>query len=52
MKTWQGDLTLQQNLVVEAEITAKIPPDEIAKLCSIDHHLRWVDDTFKKLGID
>ena len=52
MKTWRGDLTLLENLVGESEITAKIPPDEIARLCSLEHHFRWVDETFKKLGLD
>jgi adenylosuccinate lyase len=51
MKTWQGDKSLLENLVVEEEITAKIPPDEITKLCSLEHHFRWVDDTFRKLGL-
>ena len=51
MKTWQGDKSLLENLVVEDEITAKIPPAEIAKLCSLEHHFRWVDDTFRKLGL-
>ena len=52
MKTWQGDKSLLENLIIEEEITAKIPPEEIAKLCSLDHHFRWVDDTFKKLGLE
>jgi adenylosuccinate lyase len=52
MKTWQGAQTLQENLVAEEEITAKIPPDEIARLCSLDHHFRWVEATFKKLGLE
>jgi adenylosuccinate lyase len=51
MKTWEGGRPLQENLAAEPEITAKIPPDEIARLCSLDHHFRWVDDTFKKLGL-
>jgi len=52
MKTWQGDKSLQENLVAEPEITANIPATEIATLCSLDHHFRWVDETFKKLGLD
>ena len=51
MKTWQGDKSLLENLVIEDEITAKIPPDEIAKLCSLEHHFRWVEDTFRRLGL-
>ncbi len=52
MKTWQGDRSLQENLVAEPEITASIPPDEIARLCSLDHHFRHVDETFRKLGLE
>lgn len=52
MKTWQGEQSLQENLVLEEEITALIPPDEIAKLCSLDHHFRHVDETFRKLGLE
>jgi adenylosuccinate lyase len=51
MKTWQGDKQLLENLCAEEEITAKIPPKEIAALCSLDHHFRWVDDTFQRLGL-
>jgi adenylosuccinate lyase len=51
MKTWQGDQSLQENLAAEPEITAQIPPDEIARLCSLDHHFRHVDETFRKLGL-
>jgi adenylosuccinate lyase len=51
MKTWQGAQSLQENLVAEPEITAKIPPDEITRLCSLEHHFRWVDATFRKLGL-
>ncbi len=52
MKTWQGDKSLLENLVAEPEITASIPPDEIAHLCSLDHHFRHVDETFRKLGLE
>ena len=41
----------RSNAVAEPGITARIPPDEIAALCSLDHHLRWVDGTFRKLGL-
>ena len=51
MKTWQGTQSLQENLLAEDEITSKIPAEEIARLCSLEHHFRWVDETFRKLGI-
>jgi len=52
MKTWQGGQSLETNLVAEPEITALIPPDEIGRLCSLEHHFRHVDETFRKLGLE
>lgn len=51
MATWRGDKSLQENLLLESAITDKIPPAEIAALCSLEHHFRWVDDTFQRLGL-
>ncbi len=51
MKTWQGAEPLLENLKAEPEITSKIPPAELEQLCSLDHHFRWVEDTFQRLGI-
>jgi adenylosuccinate lyase len=51
MKTWQGERTLEQNLLEEPLITAHLSAVEISELCSLEHHLRWVDDTFERLGI-
>jgi len=52
MKTWQGGQSLETNLVAEPEITALILPDEIGRLCSLEHHFRHVDETFRKLGLE
>ena len=51
MATWRGDKSLQENLLLESAITDKIPPAEIAALCSLEHHFRWVEDTFQRLGL-
>ncbi len=51
MATWKGEQSLQENLVAEPSITEKITPEEIAKLCSLDHHFRCVEETFQKLGL-
>jgi len=51
MATWQGEKPLLANLQAEPEITAKIPAEELGQLCSLDHHFRWVDDTFQRLGL-
>ena len=51
MKTWQGDVSLQENLAAEAEIANVLSVDEIEKLCSLDVHFQHVEDTFAKLGL-
>lgn len=51
MKTWEGDIALLENLCAEPEITEKIPAAEIASLCTLEHHFRWVEDTFQRLGL-
>ena len=51
MKTWQGDVSLPQNLAAEPEIATVLTREEIDRLCSIDHHFRHIDATFEKLGL-
>ncbi len=51
MKTWQGDASLQENLRAEPEITAALSSAEIDRLCSMEPHLRHVDETFRRLGL-
>ena len=52
MKTWKGEGTLAENAKKEPEISAKLSAGEIDHLCSLDVHLRHVDETFKALGLD
>ena len=52
MATWQGERSLEENLAGEAEITALLSRDDIARLCSLEVHFRHVDETFRKLGIE
>lgn len=52
MKTWQGDVPLQENLAAEPEITAHLTRADIDRLCSLDIHFAHVDDTFRKLGLE
>ncbi len=52
MKTWQGDVPLQENLAAEPEITAHLSRADIDRLCSLDIHFAHVDDTFRKLGLE
>src|SRR5216110_504997 len=52
MKTWRGEGTFLENAKKEKEITDRLPAAEIDRLCSIDTHLKYVDATFKALGLD
>jgi adenylosuccinate lyase len=52
MKTWQGDISLQENLAAEPQVAAVLARAEIDHLCSLDIHFAHVDQTFRKLGLD
>jgi adenylosuccinate lyase len=51
MKTWQGNVPLQENLAAEPDIAAHLTRADIDRLCSLEIHFAHVDDTFRKLGI-
>jgi adenylosuccinate lyase len=52
MKTWKGSESFAQNAKREPEITARLSESEIDALCSLDVHLRHVDETFRAVGLD
>jgi len=52
MKTWQGEVSLQENLAAEPDVAALLSRAEIDKLCSLDIHFAHVDATFRKLGLE
>ena len=52
MKTWKGEGTLAENAKKEPAIADKLSAAEIDRLCSLDVHLRHVDETFKALGLN
>jgi adenylosuccinate lyase len=52
MKTWKGSGTFAANAKAESEITARLSESEIDSLCSLDVHLRHVDETFRALGLE
>jgi adenylosuccinate lyase len=52
MKTWKGADSFAQNAKREPEITARLSGAEIDALCSLDVHLRHVDETFRAVGLD
>ena len=52
MMSWKGEGSFADNAKKEPEITSKLSAAEIDRLCSLDPHLRHVDETFKALGLD
>ena len=52
MKTWQGEVSLQENLAAEPEVAAVLSRAEIDALCSLEIHFAHVDATFRKLGLE
>jgi len=52
MKTWKGSESFANNAKREPEITARLSDPEIDALCSLDIHLRHVDETFRAVGLD
>jgi adenylosuccinate lyase len=51
MATWRGDQSLASNLRAEPAVASVLTAREIDQLCSLEPHLRHVDDTFRKLGL-
>ena len=52
MKTWKGSDSFAQNAKREPEIAERLSEAEIDALCSLDVHLRHVDETFRAVGLD
>jgi adenylosuccinate lyase len=52
MKTWKGEGNLAENVKAEPAIASKLSAEESDRLCSLDIHLKHVDETFKALGLE
>jgi len=52
LKTWKGSESFAKNAKREPEIMARLSESEIDALCSLDVHLRHVDETFRAVGLD
>jgi adenylosuccinate lyase len=51
MATWQTQNDFLTELYKVPEITSVIPPEDLAKLCSLDQHFRHIDQTFREVGL-
>ena len=52
MKTWKGEKSFTENAKAEPEIAAKLSGQEIDELCSHQIHFRYVDETFRAVGLE
>jgi len=52
MRTWKGEDSFADNAKREPEIAARLSEAEIDALCSLDVHLRHVDETFGAVGLE
>jgi len=52
MRTWKGERSLAENAKAEPEILERLSESEIDALCSLDVHLRYVDSTFRAVGLE
>jgi len=51
MATWQGTSDFLTEVKKVPEITSVISSEELERLCSLDHHFRHVNDTFRDVGL-
>jgi adenylosuccinate lyase len=51
MACWRGTEPLQVHLKKSKEIRSVLSEKEIDELCSPERHFRYVDDTFRKVGL-
>ena len=51
MACWRGDQQLSYYLKKSNEILSVLSPKEIDELCSPERNFKYVDETFRKLGL-
>jgi adenylosuccinate lyase len=51
MATWQSENDFLTEVRKVPEITSVIPPCELEKLCSLEQHFRYIDQTFRDVGL-
>ncbi len=51
MATWESENDFLTEVRKVPEITSVIPPCELEKLCSLEQHFRYLDQTFRDVGL-
>jgi len=49
MRAWHGEGSFRDLLLADAEVTARVPADEISDLFRLEHHLAHVDTIFTRV---
>jgi len=49
MRAWSGEGSFRDLLLADAEVTARVPADEISDLFRLEHHLAHVDTIFARV---
>src|ERR1700720_4432621 len=52
MATWQSENDFLTEVRKVPEITSLIPPAELDQLCSLEQHFRYIDQTFREIGLE
>jgi adenylosuccinate lyase len=52
MATWKNQTDFLSEVSKVSEITSVIPPAELEKLCSLEQHFRYIDQTFREIGLE
>jgi adenylosuccinate lyase len=51
MASWKSQNDFLTEVTKISEITSVIPPAELEKLCSLEPHFRYIDQTFRNVGL-
>jgi adenylosuccinate lyase len=51
MATWQNQNDFLTEVSKVPEITSVIPPAELEQLCSLEQHFRYIDQSFRNIGL-
>src|SRR6202162_4772351 len=51
MAAWQSQNDLLTEVRSLSEITSVIPPADLEKICSLEQHFRYIDQTFREVGL-
>jgi hypothetical protein len=58
MEVWEADArgesgpTFLERIHADPEVRARIPGDELRELVSVERHLQYVDEAYKRVGLE